>query len=247
MDPDRQFPSAPLVSQPLSSQALPEVSPPTPPAPRSSRLNRLRALTSSRMRRVLLACIFFLFGLLCGIVGIFVLLFIANTDNAVVANPLPPATNDIVVQVGATYITHLVSNALQSSGLPGTIQNVQVTFTSSDQATITGADQISVLGVGTTRHFTIIIQPYVSSCRVNVHVLHADLGGIAVTGFASAFEGQVDSQIQVNPSKLPGGFTYCTTSVRTDPQGVFVTYSAKPVSQSSPSTSLRRREKNAFM
>lgn len=226
MDPDRQHPSAPLVSQPLSSQALPEISPPTSSAPRSSRLSRLRALTSSRTRRVLLACIFFLFGLLCGIVGIFALLLWASSDNAVVANPSPPATNDIVVQIGPAYITKLVSNALQASGFPGSIQNVQVTFTSSDQATITGEDQISVLGVGTTKRFTIVIQPYVASCQVKVNVLHADLGGITVTGFATAFEGQVDSQIQVNLSKLPKGFTYCTTSVRTDPQGVYVTYSA---------------------
>lgn len=229
MDPDRQLPSAPQVSQPLSSQALPEVSPPTPSVPRSSRLNRLRALTSSRLRRVLLACIFFLFGLLCGVVGIFVLLLAASADNAVIANPSPPATNAIVVQVGSAYITNLVSNALQASGLPGSIQNVQVTLASGDQATITGSDQISVLGIVTTKHFTIVIQPYVSSCQMNVHVLHADLGGIPVTGFASAFEGQINSQIQVNLSKLPKGFTYCTTSVRTNPQGVFVTYSAKPV------------------
>lgn len=226
MDPEHQLPSAPLASQPLSSQALPEVS---PPAPHTSRLNRLRALTSSRMRRVLLACIFFLFGLLCGIVGIFVLLLGVSSDNAAVVNPSPPATNGIVVQVGSAYITKLVSNALKTSSLPGSIQNVQVTLANGDQATITGSDQISVLGIGMTRHFTVVIQPYVSSCQLHVHVLHADLGGIPVTGFAAAFEGQINSQIQVNLSKLPRGFTYCTTSVRTDLQGVYVTYSATPV------------------
>lgn len=232
MDPDRPLPSAPPVSQPLSSQAVPEVSPPTlsvPSSLRSSRLNPLRALTSSRIRRVLLACIFFLFGMICGIVGIFVLLLGASADNAVVANPSPPATNAIVVQVGPAYITKLVSNALQASGLPGNVQNVQVALANGDRATITGSDQISVLGIGTIKHFTIVIQPYVSSCQMNVHVLHADLGGIPVTGFASAFEGQINSQIQVNLTKLPRGFRYCTTSVRTDSQGVFVTYSATPV------------------
>lgn len=229
MDPDRQLPSAPLVSQPLSSQALPELPSPTSPAPRSSRLDRLRALTSNRMRFVLLACICFLFGLLCGVGGIFVLLVGASADNGVVANPSPPATNDIVVQVGAAYITKLVSNAMQASGLPGSIQNVQVTLANGDKATITGSDQITVLGIGTTRHFTIVIQPYVFSCQVQVNVLHADLGGIPVTRFVSAFEGQVNSRIKVNLTKLPEGFTYCTTSVRTDSQGVFVTYSARPL------------------
>ncbi len=230
MDPDRQLPSAPLVSQPSSSQTLPEVSSSTPSAPSSPRLNRLRALTNSRTKRVLLACICFLVGLLCGVGGIFILLVGASADNAVVANPAPPATNDIVVQVGRAYITKLVSNALQASGLPGSIQNVQVTLANGDKATITGSDQISVLGIGTTKHFTLVIQPYVASCQVKVNVLHADLGGVAVTSFASAFEGQVNSQIMVNLTKLPAGFTYCTTSVRTDSQGVFVTYAARPVS-----------------
>jgi hypothetical protein len=182
-----------------------------------------------RIRRILFICIAFLLGLLCGVIGIFVLLFTISPDNSAVANPSTPSTNAIVVQLGSAYVTHLVGNALQSTGLPGSIQNVQVTFANGDQATMTGLDQITVLGIGTTRHFTIVIQPYVASCQVKVHVLHVDLGGIAVTGFATLFEGQINSQIQVNTSKLPGGFTYCTTSVRTDPKGVYVTYSATPI------------------
>jgi hypothetical protein len=231
MDPDRQLPSEPTVSQPISSQVPPEVPPPTPSVlsiSRSSRLNRSRALTSSRTRRVLLMCIFFLFGLICGILGIFVLLLWASADNAVVANPPSPATSAIVVQVGPAYITKLVSNALQAAGLPGSIQDVQVTLARGDRTTISGNDQISVLGIGTTKHFRIVVQPYVSACQMKVHVIRADLDAIPVTGFATAFEGQINSQIQVNLTKLPKGFRYCTTSVRTDPQGVFITYSATP-------------------
>jgi hypothetical protein len=213
MDSESRLPTASLASQ---SSSL--------PPPRRSRFDTMRG----RVGRILVACILFLLGLLCGIIGVLVLLFAVSSDNSPVANPGVPASSDIVVQVGTEYITHIVSNALQSSGLPGNIQNVQVTLAIGDSATLVGDDQISVLGIGTTRHFTIVIQPYIASCQVHVHVLHADLGGIAVTGFASLFEGQINSQIQVNTTKLPSGFTYCTSSVRTEPQGVFVTYSAKP-------------------
>ncbi len=218
MDSESQFPSAQLSSQSTSS-----------PAPRKSRFTTVLVSIRGRLGRILFVCIAFLLGLLCGVIGIFVLLFAVSSDNSAVANPSAPSRNAIVVQVGSAYITHLVSNALQTSGLPGSIQNVQATFASGDQATITGSDQITVLGIGTTRRFTIVIQPYVASCQVRVHVLHVDLGGIAVTGFAALFEGQINSQIQVNTSKLPGGFTYCTTSVRTDAQGLYVTYSATPI------------------
>lgn len=217
MDSESRLPSAPLASQ---SSSL--------PPPHTSRFDTIRAAMRGRVGRVLFAGMLFLPGLLCGIIGTLVLLFAISADNPAVANPVATGTSDIVVQVGTAYITHTVSNALQSSGLPGSIQNVQVTLATGDAATITGADQITVLGVGTTRTFTIVIQPYIATCQVKVHVLHVDLGGIAVTGFASLFEGQINSQIQVNTSKLPAGFTYCTSSVRTDPQGVFVSYSAKP-------------------
>lgn len=221
MDSESRLPSAPLASQSTSS-----------PTPHKPRLDTVRASMRGQKGHMLFVCIAFLLGLLCGVIGIFVLLFAVSSDNSAVANPSVPSTNAIVVQIGPAYITHLVSNVLQTSGLPGSIQNVQVTLASGDQATITGVDQITVLGIGTTRHFTIVIQPYVAACQVKVHVLHVDLGGIAVTGFAALFEGQINAQIQVNTSKLPGGFTYCTTSVRTDAQGVYVTYSATPIALS---------------
>ena len=222
MDSESQLPSASQSSQ-LSLSA-------GPPAAHKSRFATLRVLIGSRPGRILFACIIFLVGLLCGVIGTFVLLFAVSTDSPAVTNSPAPATNDIVVQVGASYITHLVSNALQSSGLPGSIQNVQVTFVNGDQGTVSGEDQISVLGIGTSKHFTMVIQPFVAACQVKVHVLHADLGGIPATGFAPVFEGQINQRIPDNTSKLPGGFTYCVTSVSTTLEGLSVTYSAKPVS-----------------
>ncbi|MEO8973161.1 MAG: hypothetical protein ABI406_16375, partial [Ktedonobacteraceae bacterium] len=154
MDSESRLTAVPLASQSTSS-----------PAPRKSRFDTIRASMRGRLGRILFAFMLFLFGLLCGIVGIFVLLFAVSSDNSAVANPPATSANGIVVQLGSAYITRLVSNALQSSGLPGNIQDVQVTLASGDSATITGSDQISVLGIGTTRHFTIVIQPYIASCQ----------------------------------------------------------------------------------
>src|SRR2546426_677611 len=55
------------------------------------------------------------------------------------------------------------------------------------------------------------------------------LSGIPITGFVSNFESQLNQQLESGPSNLPKGFVYCKTSVRTDPQGVYITISATPV------------------
>ncbi len=117
MDSENRPPSASLAARSASL-----------PPPHRSRV----FTTRGRVGRILIACILFLLGLLCGIIGVFVLLFAISSDNPAVANPVVPATSDIVVQIGKAYITHIVSNALQSSGLPGNIQHVQVTLANGD-------------------------------------------------------------------------------------------------------------------
>jgi hypothetical protein len=59
--------------------------------------------------------------------------------------------------------------------------------------------------------------------------VHADFSNIPVTRFTQNFESQINQQLQKKPEGLPGGFQYCTTGVRTEPAGMFVTYSATPV------------------
>lgn len=222
-------PATPEQSRRLESSA-PLSSPlPAHQQPRKPRFARMRGWLRSRAGRIISLCLVLLLGILVGVSGMVVLVFAFSADNAPVANPPAPGSSAIVVQIGQAYITHLVSNALQSSGLPGTVQNVQMTFANGDQLTITGDDVIGVLGVGISHHFTIVLQPYVSACQIQVHVLHADLGGLTMTQFATVFEGQINQQIQVNTSKLPKGFTYCTTSVRTDTSNVYVTYAATPI------------------
>src|SRR6185312_3063438 len=118
---------------------------------------------------------------------------------------------------------------LKDSGIPGTVKNVQVTLKNGDQMTITGDDEFSFLGIDMTRNFTLVVQPYVTSCMLQMHVVHADIGSIPVTGFVESFESNINAQLRTKPTGLPTGFTYCTVGVHTETGGMFVTYSATPV------------------
>jgi len=127
-----------------------------------------------------------------------------------------------------------VQNDLSTSGLPGNIQNVRVQFNDSDvaqsvQVTITADDQIGVAVFQMTSHITVVMQLFVQNCGLQAHVLHADLGGIPATRFLTAFEGQINQQLQFNTNDLPPGFNYCITGVRSKPDGLTVTFAATPL------------------
>lgn len=143
--------------------------------------------------------------------------------------PLLGNNGAIVVQASGTYITQLIRKNITSSGLPGDVKNIQVKLVHNGPITVTGDDQLNFLGLSVTRHFSLQVQPVVNACQFEVHVVHADLEGIPVTGFASTFEGQINQQLHVDTSNFPNGFKYCLTTVRTEPQGIFATYSATPV------------------
>ncbi|GAC1378401.1 MAG: hypothetical protein NVS4B7_03280 [Ktedonobacteraceae bacterium] len=166
----------------------------------------------------------FSIGLIFGIIGVMLYLLSISGNGHILATPLPPQSKDILIQIGPIYINHLVEKDLREAGMDY-VSNVQVTLATGDQLTIDGDDQIFL---GVTRHFTIVVQPTIENCQLNMHVLHADLAGITITGFVANFEGQIDQQLQNSLSSLPKGFTYCKTSVRTDSQGLYITYSAKP-------------------
>jgi len=218
-----------LPSQPLQPQSKPAAQPkPESKLPRRRR-GRFRSWLGGRTGRIVLPSVTLLLGILLGSGGLFLYALSIAGEGKVLVTPLPPSGSDIIVQVGPAYITHLVDRNIHSSNLPGTVSNVRVQLVRGDQMTITGDDQFGVLGVGVTRHFTVIMQPVVSECQLQMHVLHADMGGIPVTGFVATFEGKINQDLKVNPDGLPKGFTYCTVAVRTDPKGMFVTYSAKPV------------------
>ncbi|MDQ6660855.1 MAG: hypothetical protein M3Z24_07810 [Chloroflexota bacterium] len=182
-----------------------------------------------RIGRGLLGLLLFLLGLGLGVGGTLLYALLIAANGQALITPAPSHGGDIVLQVDAGYIAHLVQEDMQSAGLPGTIKNVGVKLASGDQMTITGDDDLGLLGV---KHFTLVIQPIISNCQVQIHVLHADLGGIPVTGFVGLFESQVNQQLQLKTDGLPKGFTYCMVAVRTDPKGLFITMSAKANDQS---------------
>ena len=167
----------------------------------------------------------FLLGIVLALMAIALYALVISANGSALSTPQPPQSSDIVVQAGPAYITQLVDRGLRKSGMVNA-SNVQVTLQSGDRMTINGDDQ---LAFGFTRHFTIVVQPVIASCQLKIHVLQADLGGIPITGFVLLFEDQVNQQVQSKPTTLPAGYAYCETSVRTDPQGLYLTVSAKPV------------------
>lgn len=170
----------------------------------------------------------FLLGLIMGGAAVlFYALSIAN-EGQPIASSTSSGSEAIMIQVSSIYIAQLIEKNIRSAGMPGTISNVRVALVHNGPITVTGDDELELLGIGVSKHFLLTLQPLVRSCQVQVHVLHADMGGIPVTGFVAIFENQINEQLQVKPSDLPRGFKYCATNVRTEPQQLFATYSAKP-------------------
>lgn len=212
----------------MSDPSSPSSSSPLPPS--SDKLSRplkpARKRRSGRVLRIIVPIITLLLGIAIGIISL--LLFGLSGEGQ--ALPVPgPGKTDISVVADKAFITSLITVKLRQSGLPGTVQNVQVDLASGDQLTINGDDGFNIMGLGFTKHFTVIVQPYVSNCSLQIHVTHADLSSIPVTSFVSTFEASVNQQFQQKPTSLPQGFQYCATSASTQPTGILLTYSAIPV------------------
>jgi hypothetical protein len=170
----------------------------------------------------------FVLGLVVGGVAVlFYALAIAN-EGQPISSSTSSGSEAIMMQVSSTYIAQLIEKDISSAGMPGTIHNVKVALVHNGPITVTGDDELELLGLGVSKHFRLTLQPLVRSCQLQVHVLHADMAGISVTGFVAMFENQINEQLQVKPEDLPRGFKYCATNVRTEPQQLFLTYSAKP-------------------
>jgi hypothetical protein len=187
----------------------------------------------SRAGRVVIPIITLLLGIMLGVLGLLLYATSISTQGQVLVTPLPPPGGDIISQISPSYMARVVQKDLPNSGLPGDVENVRVQLADSDlihsvQVTITGDDQIGVLGLEMIRHITVVEQLFVQNCKPQVNVLHADVEGIPVTGFVTAFEGQIDQQLQFKTDDLPPGFTYCITSLRSKPDGLFVVMSATP-------------------
>ncbi len=207
--------STPLTSEPEAQTASSK-----------PRFARVRAWLRSRTGRVVIPIVTLLVGTVFGIFAN--VLFGVSGDGSIIIVP-GPAKGDIVVEADKAFLTQLVLKNLSNSGMPGQIENVDVNLSKGNQMTVSGDDGFSVLGVGVTRHFTFVVQSYVSSCVLQVHIVHADFSNIPITRFAKGFESQINQQLQKKPEGLPEGFQYCTTGVRTEPAGMFITYKATPI------------------
>ena len=206
------------------------MSDPSSPSPSSSyKLSKPLPSPSKHHAGLVLRIVIPLITLLLGIaVGIGSLLIYGLQGDGQ-ALPVPePGKTDISVVADKAFITSLITTNLRQSGLPGTVENVHVDLASGDQLTINADDAFNVLVIGFTKHFTVIVRPYINQCSLQVHVTHADLNSIPVTGFVSSFESNVNQQLQQKPAGMPQGFQYCATGVSTQPTGILLTYSAIP-------------------
>jgi hypothetical protein len=192
-------------------EAGPESGPQPPRAPRA--------------RRAVVPAATFLLGIVVGALLLLLYALSIGGGAQMLAAAPKPRTSAITLQVGPDYISHLFESGLRSSGL-GSVSNVSVILARGDQMTIRGEDQVLL---ALSRPFTIVVQPYVSACRMQVRILHADISGIALTAFARTFEQRINQQLDTKPGDLPSGFVYCQTSVSTQPQALIMTYSAQPV------------------
>ena len=188
----------------------------------------IRTRLQERSGRVALAVGMLLMGMVLGVGIALLYAFVISGDSPRLVTT-PARKGNLIIQADRSFLTHLVEKNLRTSGLPGNIKNVQVTLVSGDRMTINGDDEFLLLGIGVTRQFTIEVQPYANACQLHIHVLHADLADIPVTVFTRAFEYQINQELQMKPTGLPSGFTYCTVGVRTEPEGMFVMYAATPV------------------
>ncbi len=207
-------------SIPLSSQQQPQTTPSSP------RFARVREWLRSRTGRVVVPLVALSVGIVLGIMTIF--LYGQTSEGQIVIVPSSLKGN-IVVEVDKAFLTQLVTKNLRDSGMPGQIENITVDLSQGDQITVNGDDGFSVLGISVARHFKFVVQPYISSCFLQIHIIHADFSNIPVTGFAHSFESHINNQLRMKPEGLPSGFQYCATGVTTEPSGMFVTYAATPV------------------
>lgn len=189
----------------------------------SQRFTRHSSRSRSLVLQIVIPIVAFFAGITCVLLYA---IFIAGGTTQMLA--VTPANGPINVQVSYAFLAELAQKNLNAAGMPGTIQNVQVTSAQSGTLTIAGDDQLSVLFLPVTKHFTIVLQPYTQSCQLQVHVLNANVDGIGVTGFVSTFENQINQQLQTKPSNLPQGFVYCAVGTQTQSQQIVINYSATP-------------------
>ncbi len=168
----------------------------------------------------LLAAITFVLGIAAGIgvTLLFLLLISGNKAPLPLATPAAsPTPGSVTVQADATLVASALQAALQDAQIPGNVSNIGVQFASGDQMTVTGDYIYKVLGLNVTNPFTLTMQPVVSQCRLQIHILQAHFANVPVTGLVALFEDKINQQLISATSALPGHIEYCMVAVHTDP------------------------------
>jgi len=168
----------------------------------------------------LLAAITFVIGIAAGIGAtlLFLLLISGNKAPLPLATPAAsPTPGNVTVQADATLVASALQSALQDAQLPGNVSNIRVQFASGDQMTVTGDYMYKVLGLNVTNPFTLTMQPIVSQCQLQIHILQAHFANLPVTGLVALFENKINQQLISATSALPGHIQYCMVAVHTDP------------------------------
>ncbi len=152
----------------MKSPGQPQPQPPYIPwSPQPSPIPR------SRIGHVVIPIITLLLGIVLGVLGLLLYASSISTEGPVIVTPLPPPGGGITSHISPAYMARVVQNDLPSSGLPGNVENVRVQLADSDlkhsvQLTITGDDQVGVLGFEMTRHITVVEQLFVQNCQIQV-------------------------------------------------------------------------------
>ena len=205
-----------------NEQAIAEVPTLTPKAPSTKKRRPLR---------IALAVLTFLLGIVVGIAAVLLFFLALPSTNPPITVP-PPQPGNVTIQADATLIGPIAEKSLQEAGIPGTITNLQVQFDQGDQITITGSYQYIVLGFPVTQNVSIVLQPYVGSCSLQMHILSANYGSIPITSFASIFENKMNSKLQqVMPSTvLNGSYAVCVSGVHTQTGNIILDITLTPTS-----------------
>ena len=174
---------------------------------------------------ILLPVLTLLTGIAVGIAAVLLFILLNSSNQPPVAiSAASPTPGHVIAQIDAATITPLIEESLQAAEIPGNITNVQVQFAEGDQMTVTGNYENSIMHIQVNNPFTIVLQPLVNDCRVQVHILHADFARVPVTRLAALFEDKLNQKLQFISKTTAGNITYCLTAIHTDPAGLFATF-----------------------
>jgi len=184
-----------------------------------------------RPLHIAFALLTFLIGILVGGAAVLLIIFAnSGTNHPLVTHPSEPG--NITAQVDASLIGPIAQQSLKQSGIPGKISNIQVTFAEGSEMTITGQYQYTVLNIPVTQQFTIVLQPGVDACKLQLHIIKANYGGIPATGFATIFQKTINQRMQdAIPSTIENGkYAICMVGVHTQPGSIAINFTVTPQS-----------------